>query len=358
MSRDAGDAPGQTVDSGDPGMDTSPALRRRALSISTFISLAFAVGFLVFLVFRFDLDLNEIGNRLRNADLKLFLLAILVHYTTFFFRGARWRVLLRNVRTGDERLLPAWHAGLVILVSWFANSITFLRLGDAYRAIAYAEDSGGSFSRTMGTVMSERLLDVAVVFLLLLGSAFMIYTLPGEHPSYLFLLLALGLGLAGVLGLGMMLVFRDRLARMLPKSMAGVYERFHHGVTGSLKVRQLPAAMGWGALGWVSEFTRLYLVIQALGLDLALPWVVFVTLANALLTLVPVTPGGLGVVEAGVAGVLALSMPVADAAVVAVLDRIISYLSVVVFGGLAFFLRQAWRSAQRRKARQQPTVPV
>lgn len=330
--------------------ETSPTLRRRTLSLPTLVSLAVAVGFLFFVVGRFHLDLGAVFERLRHADLGLFLLAMAVHYTTFFFRGSRWRVLLRNVRTGDERLLPAWHAGLIILVSSSANSITFLRLGDAYRAYAYAEDSDGSFSRTMGTVLSERIVDVALVFVLLLGSALAVSALPGRHPSALFLALALALALGGLLGLGVMLLLRERLLRLLPERFSAMYERFHHGVVGSLRASQLPVVMLWGALGWLSEVGRLWLVIKALGLDLALPWVVFVTLANALLTLVPITPGGLGLVEVGITGLLHLSMDQVDAASVALLDRTISYLSVVAFGGLAFLVRHVVKRARRRKA--------
>ena len=336
----------------------TPAVARRILSLPTLVSFVFAGAFLVFLVFRFDVDLDAVRARLRRADLGLFLLAAAVHYTTFLFRGARWRVLLRSVRTEEERLLPAWHAGAIILMSWFANSITFFRLGDAYRAYAYAEDSGGSFSRTMGTVVSERVVDVALVFLLLLGSAAALLVLPGRHPSPLFLGLALALVAGAGVALGAMLLVRARLVRWLPRPLAAMYERFHHGTVGSLRGSQLPLVLGWGVLGWASEVGRLYLVVQALGLELALPWVVFVTLANALLTLVPVTPGGLGVVEPGVAGLLALTMPVSAAATVALVDRSISYVSIVLVGGAAFFVRQGVRGARRRREARQPQVSV
>jgi len=72
--------------------------------------------------------------------------------------------------------------------------------------------------------------------------------------------------------------------------------------------------------------------------------VIFVTLANSLLTLVP-TPGGIGAVESGVGGVLVrLSTLSASAAVALVLvDRFISYVSIIIVGAALFLFRQILR---------------
>src|SRR5690606_10470080 len=88
----------------------------------------------------------------------------------FIFRGARWRVLLMNASANDEAPAPppsVLYTGRVILMSWFANSVTWFRLGDAYRAYVYAEDSQTSFSRSMGTVLADRLIDIVVVVVLM-----------------------------------------------------------------------------------------------------------------------------------------------------------------------------------------------
>ena len=73
----------------------------------------------------------------------------------------------------------------------------------------------------------------------------------------------------------------------------------------------------------------------------------FVAVVNGLLTSVPVTPGGLGIVEPGIVGLLALSLSQQDAVAVAVLDRSVSFVSVVVLGGLAFAFWTLW---QRRSS--------
>jgi uncharacterized protein (TIRG00374 family) len=102
-----------------------------------------------------------------------------------------------------------------------------------------------------------------------------------------------------------------------------------------------------GLLGWLAEVSRFYLVAKALGLNIGLALVVFLALANSLLSLAP-TPGGFGAVESGVAGLaVRLSRLSGSAAAALVLvDRFISYVSIIVVGGLLFFWRQVLRRRQ------------
>ena len=84
------------------------SLRRRVISIPALVSFLVAGGFLLFLVTRFDVDLEVTWRQVRSADPWLLLAAFAVHYTTFLFRGARWRLLLQNSAriSGDREPVP------------------------------------------------------------------------------------------------------------------------------------------------------------------------------------------------------------------------------------------------------------
>ena len=293
-----------------------------------------AVAFLFFLVTRFDIDLNATWESFKSSNHLYFLLALVVHYTTFIFRGARWRMLLENAREDPtSSVLTTRYCGTLILLGWFVNSVTWFRLGDAYRAHAYGEDTGGSFSHTIGTILAERFLDVVLVLLLLLlATLFLVAT--GTGTSWVFVgLAALMVGVLAV-ALWSMGFLRARLTRYLPGPLQGAYQRFNQGTMGSFGRLHLVTLMG--LLGWLAEMGRLYFVAEALDLPLSVPLVIFVTLANAMLTLVPITPGGLGAVELGLTGLLTLSENIVDAAAafpVVALDRSISWLSVIAVGG-------------------------
>lgn len=332
------------------------SLTRRLLSPAAVVSFAVAGAFIFFLVAGLDIDLDTTWDSLKSSDLILFVGAILVHYTTFLFRGARWKLLLENAQTSDEPHKPGvLHCGHLLLLGWFVNSITWFRLGDAFRAYAYSEDTGSGFPHTIGTILAERFLDMILVLaLLLLATAILVVT--GAGTSWVFVgLAALMAALIGGILAGMGF-FRERLLKILPNKLQGHYRRFNDGAMGSFGRLHLATALG--LLGWASEMGRLMLVTEALDLPLGVPLVIFVTLANAMLTLAPITPGGLGAVEWGVTGLLLLgdniSTETAAFSVVA-LDRSISWLSVIGVGACAFIGRELWK--RRRNAAAASTPP-
>jgi uncharacterized protein (TIRG00374 family) len=129
--------------------------------------------------------------------------------------------------------------------------------------------------------------------------------------------------------------------RFLPHQVRELYDRFEEGVFGAMDVRQFPVLAVVTGCIWLTEALRLYLVVQALGFEdvsLGLSGAVFVALIGSLLTAVPLSPAGL--VETGVIGVLtvAYGVPVPEAAAIALLDRVISVFSIIVFGSIAYAL--------------------
>lgn len=328
---------------------------RRVFSLPTLISLALAAAFLFFLATRLDVDLDAIGRQLRSANPWYLFLAVTVHYTTFLFRGLRWRLLLNNVRAEDEEAAGIFQCSQLVLLGWFANSVAWLRLGDAYRAYLYHEERRAPFVRTMGTILSERTLDIAtIVVLLAFSMPFMVDT--GFGSAWTIVAIAVGLMVLLVLWLLATGVMQSSdggraqhlLSWLLGSRSAWLLDRYRQFRDGALlSLRRVPSAAAWGLLGWLAEVARFYLVSQALDIHLSPALVIFATVANSLLTLVP-TPGGVGAVEAGLAALLrqlsTLTTPTVAALVL--VDRSISYLSVIAVGAVLFLFR--WMA--RRKS--------
>ena len=83
----------------------------------------------------------------------------------------------------------------------------------------------------------------------------------------------------------------------------------------------------------------------------------------------PLSPAGLGIVEAGVVGVLtvAYGVPLAEATAIALLDRVISVFSIIVFGSIVYAvsakprgegLARPPRPAPRQRPRGSPPPPA
>jgi hypothetical protein len=128
----------------------------------------------------------------------------------------------------------------------------------------------------------------------------------------------------------------------LPHRVVEFYDRFEEGVFGSVGARGMPLLGLMTGLIWLTEALRLYLVVRALGfgVDLGFSGALFVALIGSLLTALPLTPGGIGVVEGGMIGVLtgAFGLSGTHAAAIVLVDRAISVFSIVVLGGIAYMI--------------------
>ena len=135
----------------------------------------------------------------------------------------------------------------------------------------------------------------------------------------------------------------------LPSRIGELWARFQEGSTGALSTRSIPVVLGLTVVIWLLEGARLYFVIRALDLPevgLGISASVFVALAAALLTAIPLTPAGFGFVEAGIIGVLAIyGVTREPAAAVALVDRGLTIGTVIIFGGILYAFSDKVRRA-------------
>lgn len=329
-------------------LEEEVSLRRRLLNVRTIGSLAFGL-LLLFFLFRFvfgeGFDWGEVARLIGGANPALLLLAVVAYYATFPLRGFRWRYVLSrsgvNVRLRD--------ATEILFLSWFVNCLVPAKLGDLYRAYLLRGNYGASISRTVGSVFIERVADIIVIAGLALTAGF--WSFRGRHRPEIDALFIVGFVIA--FGLIAMLIalrlFGGHVGRRLPTRIAALWERFHEGSIGALTPRSVPVILALTVAIWLLEGARLYFVIRGLGLPevgLGISSSLFVALAAALLTAIPLTPAGFGFVEAGIIGVLFLyGVPEEPAAAVALVDRGLTIGTVVVLGGVLYALSAKVRRA-------------
>ncbi|GIF47288.1 uncharacterized protein (TIRG00374 family) [Asanoa ferruginea] len=115
-------------------------------------------------------------------------------------------------------------------------------------------------------------------------------------------------------------------------------------------VRRRWASLTWGMAGyWVLQGALLWLCMVAVGVHVAAPVVFAGLVAERLLTLLALTPGGAGVVEAGAIAVLiALGVAPTGALAGILLYRAFVFLAEIPVGGIATL---AWLISRRAVAR-------
>jgi len=336
-----------TVENAAP-LDAEVSLRRRLLNIRTIGSLLFG-ALLLFLLFRVvvgdDFDWGLVARLISEANPAFLALAFLSYYATFPLRSYRWRYVLS--RSGVK--VRFRDATEILYLSWFVNCLVPAKLGDLYRAYLLRGNYGASISRTVGTIFIERVADVIVIAGLALAAGF--WSFRGRSRPEIDALFLIGFGLS--LGLVVLVVvlrlLGAHLGRWLPGRLATLWERFQEGSTGALTARSVPVILGLTVGIWLLEGARLYFVIRALDMPdvgLGISAAVFVALAAALLTAIPLTPAGFGFVEAGIIGTLALYGVVREpATAVALTDRALTVGSVIVLGGILYAFSRKIRRA-------------
>lgn len=326
------------------------AIGRRFLDWKSLASFGVALLVLAFAIKQAKVDPSAVWARAKTLNVALYFGAFLVYYLTFPIRGYRWKVLLENAysRTKSEAVADMHVAGLteILYISWFVNCVVPAKLGDLYRAYLAKIWVHVSGSKMIGTIVAERIIDVLVLSAMLAGSAFIMFHNRLGHVSTI-LLLGMGLSVIGVLGLVGMKTFSSHIRELLGRNSRTVrfqekYIAFEEGTLDSF--RRLPLLLGLTVVIWLCEGGRIQLVFASLGLQthqFSVPFVpmLFFALATAVLTTVPFTPGGLGLVEAGLIGIMIyFGIPTQDATVVVLFDRVLSYLSVAVIGFLVYLV--------------------
>lgn len=341
----------------EPVDNTPPdGVGKRLLRPQTIVSFGLAAGIVVFLVTRLDIDISAVWQNLKNADPLYFLVALALYYITFFLRAIRWRGMLAQAGIDETNgyPIPAYpRMTEILLLSWFVNCIIPAKLGDAYRCYLFKRDTGASFSATLGTLLAERLTDLVVLFFTMIAAGLIAFH--GDLPSQVThtILVGIGLvalGLVAVLAVG---IGRDRFKRLIPNRFHGQFEMFHLSIFACLRRPWLPIAISM--VMWMMDGLRLFFVAKSLGADLSFGLAVFVALMSALLTTLPITPAGLGVVEAAMIVVLKLVDIEANmAGSIAILDRLIGYWSLIVVG-LILYIRRLRVDVRGGSAAAQPT---
>lgn len=338
---------------GDPASISRGLLRPR-----TILSFVFALAILVFFIRRIDLDLAAVVENIRSANRWLLVTAIVVYATTIAVRALRWQWMLGVAGAGivpGTTKPPVGYLSAVLLVSWFFNCILPAKLGDAYRIYRVKVDDGIRYSIGFGTVLTERVIDLIVLVLMLMGSAILAFhgDLPADARNSLYV--GGALSLLAVAGLFVLFLLRQHIEHRMPLRWRSQWQALQESVFVNLRKPLVPVALS--VLIWSLEASRIYLVAKALDVHLSFEMAIFVGLMAALLTTLPFTPAGLGVVEVAIISVLKLAnVPVDLAGSVALLDRLITYWGLIAVGAIVYLIMLKWgqrlnaHGAQRQTA--------
>jgi dolichyl-phosphate beta-glucosyltransferase len=267
-------------------------------SIKATVSILIAGILLYAALSRFGL--SQTMAAIKAARPQLLLLGTVLMVLSYFFRAARWPIW--------ERSLTYWNSFRLILIGFMGNNLLPARLGEILRAHCTSAKTRQDRGRTtaLASIAAERILDGAMLAILALAG---IATVSIDKQLRTGLLVVSFLFVA----LSLILVFGISLHERLRSIISAVSSRFPghlpayarekaiQFVDGLLALRTpktLLQAVFATALVWALETASYFCfgsaVWPAMTLNIALIFVVIVNFAS----LVPLTMGGIGSIEA------------------------------------------------------------
>lgn len=283
--------------------------RRATSGLVRKVMIGTLLGALVFAGLSLYADLSKLADSLSTFAWTAFAWALVLATGNYALRYLRWHYYLRRIDVD----VPHGESALVFL-SGFVMSVTPGKLGEVFKSLLLYESRGVSIARTAPVVFAERLTDLlALVILTAMGSLAFEQGVPvavGGAVLAGFVLLASSWRPLGEL----MLRVAERLpliGRIAPR-LREAYE--------SLYVMTRPApllvATGLATVSWFLECVALMVLLDALpGGGLPLDASLFAYSASTIIGALAMMPGGLGVTEAGMTGLIeTLSSGAIDAA--------------------------------------------
>ncbi|MEJ7825085.1 MAG: lysylphosphatidylglycerol synthase transmembrane domain-containing protein [Solirubrobacteraceae bacterium] len=241
------------------------------------------------------------------SGLALLAAAIAVYLAGCAARAERWLTLLHH---NDARPSRTDVYGL-IAVGYLGNNVLPARAGDALRVVFLTPRAETSRRTVIGTIVAERMLDVALLvglFVILAYGVLGGIDVPAGRLAVAALLVAALLVVAAIVAL--LAHRRGHLRRILdflaPMAAATLRMRGRHGA----------ALLAWSVLVWSLEWGSWWLTAEAVGLHLALLDVGYLMGLATIFVLIPSGPGYVGTFDAalifglhalGHAGALTLS---------------------------------------------------
>lgn len=250
-------------------------------------------------------DLLEVGRLIGRIDVRWLLPGFAANLTALCCRSLRWRIILRP--SDPPPIYPTFFS---TAIGFMSSALLPVRAGDLIRPALLSRRTDIRFSSALGTVVTERLLDltsIITLFLIFVGLALAgATTLPVERLGFLRAAGVVALGI--ITGVTTLVVvsyrFRApaqrlvrRISKILPERFRGSFVNLFDSFMTSLKLPSHPAKLVFvlllTATIWLCLTSQFFFVMRAFRTPLPFTASFLVTALSILGFSIP-TPGGVG----------------------------------------------------------------
>lgn len=312
------------------------------MSLKRFLSYTVALAVTavtLYLAFQ-NVDLKGFFNQFLKTDYRYLLIALVVYFPALLLRALRWQILISRDKASYGAVFQATAAG------YAANNLLPARAGEFIRSFLVARSSSIGKGFAFVTAIGERIADVFVVTAIGLVTAGLTGHMPGGMTmlhGWVILAVIVSMFLTGLF----LSTHRERIFHLLEKLPAGL-SRFATGLLsrifdGLKRLTEPVTAVIFFVLSvviWLTDTLALYMIFTAVGLQLPYYAAVLLIVALALSSVIPTTPGSLGIFQYVSVIVLGIfgTVPEQALAVIFLFQGLIYLISLTTGGPVLFSL--------------------
>jgi len=319
----------------------------------------FIIGIVILIILLSLIGIDKIWNAMSKLDIQILLLLIGLQVFVIFLHTLRWTVVLYNKIKNKEisfmSLFLATSVGLFSANIVPAGSV----VSEPVRAYVLSKLDNFPMAKSFGSTIINLNLEILPVLLLIFISLY--FVLADKFSLYLVLLLIIAAIIIGILSLVSFLSIIDRKRALkittffinlfskfsfLKKRMSetkgkieGIVSEFHDGAKYGLNIKIFGLGTIISFIIWFFSFLRLYIIFVAVGYNIDIAVFVAVLVVVLIISYISIFPGSIGIWEVSSIGLYTLlGVPSEYAAAAVIIDRLIGYWFVCLFGYLALII--------------------
>ena len=245
-------------------------------------------------------DITVVISKFRDFDVYKLLFIIPLVITSYFIRAFRWNFLLKNsqVKIGVKESVEIFFSGM-------AFGVTPAKIGEVVKAHILKKKYSQSISKTAPIVFIERYYDlVGIIIILLVGMWFI------ELQKILIIILFLIAILLMILSQKKNIfekIFKKTSTVPILKKFSSNILLSYDTISSLLRPKVYVKGILYSIAAWSIESLAVFFIFNGFNVNLQIPTTVFIFTSSTLLGGISLIPGGMGVAEGGMMGLLLLN---------------------------------------------------
>lgn len=239
-------------------------------------------------------------NILRNASISWILVIFGTNFFTFILRAWRWSLLLK-VSGYTPTITKVFHC---TVFGWLLNYLLPARIGDIGRGVALKLTGGVPFSVSLSTIILERIFDM-ITLVSLLGISVSLFYYEQFLWVYIF---AVGIIIILILLIFIPYTLGGFIVKLLGSKITSIEESIHQLKESLNSIRKNKIILAFCVILslpiWFFEILSLYFAAKAIDFEISFLSAIASGVVAFIFQAVPSTPGGIGVHEVSIVGVL------------------------------------------------------